>query len=204
MGVIPEWRGYGVGHQLKLAQRESVMRQGFDLVTWTYDPVEAANGVLNLGKLGAVCRCYLRDLYGEMGEGINVGLPTDRFEVAWWVRSQRVQERVERGWIPPELQDLLDGGTTILNPGQVREDGWCEPAPCRSPEGPKVLVEIPARIQALKAASINLAMAWRLSVRTACEAAFAAGYTACNVVRAQVDDNRRVYYLLEREMLVEE
>ena len=199
MGVVPEWRGRGVGYRLKCAQREWALSQEFQLVTWTYDPLEAANGVLNLGKLGAVCRCYLRNLYGEMADEFNADLPSDRFEVAWWVGSARVRERVEQGWQRPRLDDLLRDGAVILNPGGPRADGRLEPGETREPEGERLLVEIPARMQALKAADMGLALAWRLSVRAACEVAFAAGHTACDVVRAEVDGLPRVYYLLKRE-----
>ncbi len=199
MGIVPEWRGRGVGSRLKLAQREWALSQGIQLVTWTYDPLETANGVLNLGKLGAVCRCYLRNLYGEIADELNSGLPSDRFEVAWWVGGAWVRERVERGWQRPCLDDLLRDGAVILNPGRPRADGWLEPGEMREPEGERLLVEIPARMQALKAADMGLALAWRLSVRAACETAFAAGYTACDVVRAEVDGLPRVYYLLKRD-----
>ncbi len=200
MGVLPEWQGRGVGYRLKLAQRAWAIEQGFDLVTWTFDPLEAGNGVLNLGKLGAICRCYLRDFYGQLVEGINVGLPTDRFEVAWWVKTERVRKRVEGDWRPPQLQGLLEKGVTILNPGQARADGWIEPGPVAIPVGQEVLVEIPARLQAIKEISMDLALQWRLNVRQACERAFAAGCTAADVVRAEVDAHPRVYYLLAREI----
>lgn len=189
-----------MGYRLKLAQREWALRQGFELVTWTYDPLEAANGVLNLGKLGAVCCCYLRDFYGELPDGLSRGLPTDRFEVAWWVGSERVRERVERGWLRPRLQDLLGEGAAVLNPSQVRADGWVEPGPAGPPKGERLLIEIPARFQAIKAVSMDLALAWRLNARQASEAAFDSGYTACDVVRAEVDGVPRVYYLLKREI----
>ena len=196
MGVLPAWRGQGVGYRLKLAQREWALRQGFEVITWTFDPLEAANGTLNLGKLGAICRCYLRDLYGQMADGLNAGLPTDRFEVTWWIESARVQQRVAQGWQPPRLPDLLDGGAIVLNPGRVRADGAFEPGPLNPPEGARLLVEVPARFQALKAGSLEMALAWRMSVRQACESAFAAFYTACDVVRAEVDGMPRLYYLL--------
>ncbi|MCX7855372.1 MAG: GNAT family N-acetyltransferase [Anaerolineae bacterium] len=199
MGVHPDWQGRGVGHRLKLAQREWALAHGYELVTWTYDPLEAANGTLNLGKLGAVCRCYLRDFYGPMADGLNVGLPSDRFEVAWWVGSKRVRRRVEEGWHPPRLEDLVASGAMVVNPARIRPDGWPEPGPVRPPEGEAVLVEIPARIQAVKRADPGLALAWRLNVREACEAAFAAGYTACDVVKATVEGISRVYYLLHRQ-----
>jgi predicted GNAT superfamily acetyltransferase len=196
MGVVREWRGRGVGYRLKLAQREWALSQGFQLVTWTYDPLEAANGVLNLGKLGAVCRCYLRNLYGEIADRLNAGLPSDRFEVAWRVGDARVRERVEQGWQRLRLDVLLREGVGVLNPGRLRADGWLEPGETRGPEGERLLVEIPARVQALKTADLGLALAWRLSVRAACETAFAAGYTACDVVRAEADGLSRIYYVM--------
>ncbi len=201
-GVHPDWQGRGVGYRLKLAQREWALAHGYELVTWTYDPLEAANGTLNLGKLGAVCRCYLRDFYGPMADGLNVGLPSDRLEVAWWVGSQWVRRRVEEGWCPPRLEGLLDAGGIILNPGRPRPDGWVEPGPVRLPEGEAVLVEIPAPIQAIKRTDPALALAWRMNVRETCEAAFAAGYTACDVVRVE-GDTARVYYLLRRSVSME-
>lgn len=198
MGVHPDWQGQGVGYRLKLAQREWAIAHGYDLVTWTYDPLEAANGTLNLGKLGAICRCYLRDFYGPMADGLNAGLPSDRFEVAWWVSSERVRRRIEEGWHPPRLEDLLADGVAVINPARPRADGWAEPGPTRPPEGEAVLVEIPPHIQAIKRADAGLALAWRLNVREACEAAFAAGYTACDVVRATVDGIYRIGYLLKQ------
>lgn len=198
MGVHPDWQGRGVGYRLKLAQREWALAHGYELVTWTYDPLEAANGTLNLGKLGAVCRCYLRDFYGPMADGLNVGLPSDRFEVAWWVGSERVQQRVEGGWRSPRLQDLLGAGAVVINPSHLRADGWLAPGPPRLPKEEIVLVEIPARIQAIKRADPQLALAWRLNVREACEAAFAAGYTAVDVAKAETEGQLRVYYVLSR------
>jgi predicted GNAT superfamily acetyltransferase len=194
MGVVPEWRGRGVGYQLKLAQREWALSQGYGLITWTYDPLEAGNAVLNLTKLGAVCRCYLRDFYGEMAEGLNVGLPTDRFEVAWWLDSDRVHERVAGQARRPELEELLAAGAVVLNAGSVRPGSSVEPGALVEPVGERVLVEIPTNIQAVKAESMELALAWRLSVREACEAAFAAGYIAQDVV--STDERARVYYVL--------
>ena len=38
MGVLPEYHSQGIGSALKLAQREQMLRQGVDLIVWTYDP----------------------------------------------------------------------------------------------------------------------------------------------------------------------
>jgi predicted GNAT superfamily acetyltransferase len=202
LGVVPEWRGRGVGYQLKLAQRQWAIDQGFELVTWTYDPLEGANAALNVGKLGAICRCYLRDFYGEMADGLNIGLPTDRFEVAWWVGSEHVRHRVEKARPRVQLSDLLDAGATVLNPGHLATDGHVEPGPARAPRGDQALVEIPSDTQVLKVEHPDLALAWRLSVRQACEAAFATGYAVIDLLRVHVEGLPRSYYLLKRDFII--
>ncbi len=194
LAVLPEWQGRGIGYRLKLAQREWALGQGYDLVTWTYDPLQAANAVLNLGKLGAVCRCYLPDAYGPMADALNAGMPSDRFEVAWWVRSERVRERVDKGWRSLELADLLEAGARIMNPAGRRAD-----ASPLAPAGERVLIEIPASLREIKASTPTTALAWQTGVRETCLAAFAAGYTAVDVVRATVERVPRVYYLLVQE-----
>lgn len=82
--VLPAYQGLGIGERLKWAQRDAVLAQGIDLITWTYDPLESANAYLNLRKLGAVCNTYLRNVYGNLTDTLNNGLATDRFQVDWW------------------------------------------------------------------------------------------------------------------------
>ena len=94
-GVHPDYRDHGVGYSLKLAQREHVLAQGLDLITWTFDPLETRNAWLNFHKLGVICNTYIRNLYGPMRGAINAGLPSDRFEVEWWIRSERVEDRLQ-------------------------------------------------------------------------------------------------------------
>ena len=94
-GVLPAWQGTGVGLQLKLAQREAILAQGFtDWVTWTYDPLLRTNAVFNIRRLGAVCSTYKSNWYGVMLDGLNAGTPSDRCQVDWWLNSQRVTGRV--------------------------------------------------------------------------------------------------------------
>ena len=128
MGVLEGWRGRGVGYQLKLAQREHALAQGLELVTWTYDPLESLNAALNIGKLGVVCRTYFRDLYGEMEDGLNVGLSSDRFQVEWWVASQRVAHRLAApSSSPPKLGGKEGGrpsGGPVLSPVEGPLVGW--------------------------------------------------------------------------------
>ncbi|MDQ5850812.1 MAG: hypothetical protein M3380_01845, partial [Chloroflexota bacterium] len=100
LGVLAPYRGRGIGETLKAHQRAFVMEQGLDLITWTYDPLESVNAFLNIGKLGAICRTYLRNVYGDLRDELNRGLPTDRFQVDWWLRSARVASRFIGGTPP--------------------------------------------------------------------------------------------------------
>lgn len=83
--IAPEVQGRGYGRQLKLAQAEWARARGYRRIVWTFDPLQALNARLNIGRLGAVCSRYLVDYYGELDDELNRGVPTDRFEVDWWL-----------------------------------------------------------------------------------------------------------------------
>jgi len=91
LGVLEEFRNSGVGRRLKLAQRDDALARGFELMEWTFDPLEIKNAYLNVAKLGAIIRRYKRDFYGASSSPLQGGLPTDRVYAEWWLRSDRVQ-----------------------------------------------------------------------------------------------------------------
>jgi len=91
LAVLPEWRNYGVGRRLKLAQREDAIARGFELMEWTFDPLEIKNSYLNFAKLGAISRRYRHNFYGASSSPLHGGLPTDRIYAEWWLRSDRVK-----------------------------------------------------------------------------------------------------------------
>ena len=66
-GVLPEYRG-GLGYRLKLAQRERALAQGYDLIEWTFDPLQAMNAHFNFAKLGGVVEEYARELLRRVDE----------------------------------------------------------------------------------------------------------------------------------------
>ena len=65
-------------------------------------------------------------------------------------------------------------------------------------DAPRVLLEIPSGIGDLRRALPEAAEAWRLAVRQAFQASFAAGYHAVGLVRDESSGDRRCYYELER------
>lgn len=90
LAVLSEYRNAGLGRRLKLAQRDDAIARGFDLMEWTFDPLEIKNAHLNIARLGAIARRYQADFYGPSSSPLQGGLPTDRLYAEWWLRSPRV------------------------------------------------------------------------------------------------------------------
>jgi predicted GNAT superfamily acetyltransferase len=177
-GVRPDAQSRNLGYQLKLAQREAVLAQGIDLITWTFDPLLSLNARLNIGKLGAVSQTYIRNLYGDMRAGINIGLDSDRLQVAWHLNSDHVTSKLNgtaaARTISPDL---------ILNPGQQTEAGWLVPTDTvGSFTEPLHYMQMPANIQTLKATAMPLAIAWQQQIRYLFQTAFAAGYVVADFI----------------------
>ncbi len=100
LAVRPPYRDRGIGRSIKLFQREDALDRGFDLVEWTFDPLEIKNAWLNLEKLGAIARRYNINQYGTTSAPMHGGLPTDRLVAEWWIRSSRVQTLLQAGTRP--------------------------------------------------------------------------------------------------------
>jgi predicted GNAT superfamily acetyltransferase len=207
LGVHPDYRDRGLGFELKRFQRQIVRDQGIRHITWTYDPLFSRNARLNIAKLGAVCNTYLRDAYGELRDSLNAGLPTDRFQVDWWVDCPRVAALMaEEPGEAPKLTDYLRGGARLVNPPnprgaarpphEARADCWetdFEGAPTT------LLMEIPTDFLSLKVADPGLALAWRLGTRAWFELLFSRGFAATDFLHEPGAASRAVYVLRRHE-----
>lgn len=171
-GVLPEWQGRGIGRQLKLAQRQAVLDQGItEHVTWTYDPLYHTNGAFNLHRLGAVSSTYIRNIYGEMTDALNAGVPTDRCQVDWYLRSPQVCNAVADAPIA-RIWDF--SAMQIVAP---------PPAPATLQfDGRPVALPLPEDIATLRRQQRERLREWRLFLRAALEQAFAAGYMLVDCV----------------------
>ncbi|MGA7460630.1 MAG: GNAT family N-acetyltransferase [Candidatus Korobacteraceae bacterium] len=101
LAVKAEYRNSGVGRELKLFQREDAMARGYDLIEWTFDPLEIKNAYLNLERLGAIVRRYNVNQYGISTSPLWGGLQTDRLVAEWWLKSRRVESLLATGQLPP-------------------------------------------------------------------------------------------------------
>ena len=193
MGIHPEQRNSGIGFALKRAQWQMVRHQGIDHITWTYDPLLSRNAYLNIAKLGAVCHTYRRSEYGDMRDGLNAGLPSDRFQVDWWVNTRRVERRLsKRARRPLKLDDFSKAELQPLYSLQT-ESGLPRPPEHFSPlEGNLTLAEIPSDFSTLKDADFPLARDWRFFSRELFETSFSSGY----IVTDFIYDQSRSFYVL--------
>lgn len=184
LGVLPGLRDSGIGFALKRAQWQIVRKQGIDRITWTYDPLQSRNAYLNIARLGAVCNTYLREVYGEMRDRLNVGLASDRFQVDWWVNTQRVERRL--GKHPRGELDIGDYEKAriphIYHVAGVTESFIRPPEHFAIPGDALLLAEIPADFMRLREQDLPLAIAWRAFTRQVFEACFTAGYLVTDFI----------------------
>ncbi len=131
MGVLPEYQNQGIGHALKMRQKEDALARGIDLIEWTFDPLDMKNAYFNVERLGAIVRRYVRNQYGVSSSMLHGGLPTDRCVAEWWIAKDRVKaEVVERIEVPPDIRAArvsrvrLPIGLRSASRGDSRCSGW--------------------------------------------------------------------------------
>ena len=116
LAVRESHRNYGLGRRIKLFQRQDALARGFELIEWTFDPLEIKNAYLNLMRLGAITRRYNINQYGVTSSPLQGGLPTDRLVAEWWLSSNRVRTLLDGGSLPP-----FTTAATISVPAQIYE-----------------------------------------------------------------------------------
>ncbi|PYS40368.1 MAG: hypothetical protein DMF71_13430 [Acidobacteria bacterium] len=95
LAVKSAYRNFNLGYKLKLAQRERVLAQGINRITWTFDPLQSLNAYFNFGKLGVLADTYKINFYGEATSSFLHQIGTDRLWVTWSLDSPRVRERLQ-------------------------------------------------------------------------------------------------------------
>jgi len=125
LAVLQQYRDRGLGRRLKLYQRDDALTRGFELMEWTFDPLEIKNAYLNIEKLGAIVRRYNVNQYGITTSPLQGGLPTDRLVAEWWLKSRRV-EALLAGTRNP----VVNGRVRITVPAEIYE--WKGAASTRS------------------------------------------------------------------------
>jgi len=192
-GVIPSRQGGGIGFGLKQAQRQWALEHGFTVMGWTFDPLQRRNANFNLHHLKAVTNSYHTNFYGEMTDGLNKGMPSDRLEVTWNLQAEAVIAAAG-GKSPERLQGTDPVDAFLL---YSTDDGLPQTRSVPALTERRYAVEIPYHLAALKRDHMQRAVDWQLALRGVMQAAFAEGYQAVDVA----DDGRRCWYILEKSNL---
>ncbi len=173
LAVRPEYRSRSIGIALKWDQADRCLARGLVHVNWTFDPLQARNANLNLNHLGTLASVYRENVYGESRSPLHGGIPTDRLEPDWFLRSDRVA-KARRGELkpPPGIPDL-----PRVNRLRARRNGFPECSEMRDvPDAPEVLLAIPPCFTAMIGEDVGLAFDWRMKTRNAFQRLLASGY----------------------------
>jgi predicted GNAT superfamily acetyltransferase len=166
-GVVPAGLGRSVGFALKVHQRAWCLRRDVRVIAWTYDPLIRRNAYFNLVKLGARPVEYLRNFYGVMDDVINGGTETDRMLVHWDLRSAAAAEACAGKPRPASFAGERARGAVVALSG----DGNGLPVPGLPLAGgptsrtSRLLVGVPADIEAMRLSAPARAAAWRTGLR---------------------------------------
>ncbi|MDZ4806263.1 MAG: GNAT family N-acetyltransferase [Candidatus Eisenbacteria bacterium] len=166
LAVDPEWRGRGLGVRLKLAQKAAALALGDRRMEWTFDPLEGRNAALNLHRLGARVCHYYRDFYGARTSRFDLGIPTDRLRAEWDLTRDVESTGPEPHELPRGLVGFVASSQDPLaGPGEYQP-----PLP-----DSEYWIPVPIPFQPIREEAPGQALAWRMSLREAFEAAFALG-----------------------------
>ncbi|QOY35210.1 GNAT family N-acetyltransferase [Anaerobacillus isosaccharinicus] len=189
LGIDPEYRKFGIGEKLKIAQREVALEKGYDLITWTYDPLETVNGYLNLHKLRAVCSSYLENAYGDMDDNLNGGLPTDRFLVEW-----HIKDPVKKKTISVEAKPPVAITTSVQNGYLVPEKNHLDY------KETTIVVPVPGNFQELKKYDFTLALLWREMTREVFSHYLQFGWTVTDLRKDDEIEQQYLYVLHKKKV----
>lgn len=198
LGVIPEFRNDGVGHRLKLLQRERTLAMGLDLIEWTYDPMQALNAHLNFTKLGVVVEEYEINVYGTSNSPLHAGNPTDRFVAEWNIREPHVEgrlarSRVAQGFSPAAAIPIRSHESTDAVAANRIENNRCADAKLDL-TARRIAVQIPMGFTEMLVEAPALALEWRMATRELFTTYLQRGYKAVDFILDR--PKRRGSYLL--------
>jgi predicted GNAT superfamily acetyltransferase len=182
-----------VGFRLKRAQRAEALAMGYDHAVWTYDPLQSVNARFNLHKLAVTAERYYINYYGAMPDELNRGLDSDRLEVAWALRSSRVQAAVAGQLDEPDW----DGAVPALE-ATAHPLGIAPRQPQLNLDATTVTVEVPTDFPTIRQRDRGLAQAWRVTTREVFLHYFARGYRAVDFLLRPGEPLRGDYVLVRR------
>ncbi|HUQ87112.1 MAG TPA: hypothetical protein VM096_06105 [Vicinamibacterales bacterium] len=195
-GVLPDFRG-GLGLRLKMAQRDRALAQGYDLIEWTFDPMQAMNAHFNFAKLGGIVEEYAPNFYGQSTSALHRGTPTDRVVLSWKIAEPHVVRRLEQkpAMLRAKSHEVAEApivNTTTMD-GEWRKTRKID----LTIKERRLWIEIPTGFTEMQQRAPDRALAWRMDVRQMFDEYLAKGYRAVDFVLQREAGFGR--YLLARD-----
>lgn len=172
MGVLSDHRFKNIATRLKVRQAQEAIRNGTEIINWTYDPLLSQNGALNLNKLGGVVWDHSPNYYAFSGANKLNQVIASRFSVSWLISSPRVKGAIGGMGRDERLreaikEELLEGNVPIIN--LTKENDSIEGEDTRTTDDNYahfvdenvIAIEIPTNWISIQGKDISLAQQWR-------------------------------------------
>ena len=154
--VRENFRDRSIGSALKWHQRAWALEHGYEVITWTFDPLVRRNARLNFVKLGVQVCEYFPDFYGDLPDALNAGDPTDRVIARWDLLSKTTMDGARFRNLE-KLPELIPVALSI-------EDGRPIQHAVNS-NSSQILCYLPSDIIEIRLQDSALALSWRLALR---------------------------------------
>lgn len=148
LGVDSRLRGQNVASYLKVEQAKSAIEKGIERITWTVDPLQVPNAVLNFNKLGGKARKFFPNLY-PFSNALNQ-TPASRLEITWELTDNEVLKVLRTYSSKLPTHPLLDYFEDLQ---VVQPDSY--------PQSKHIAIEIPTDWTTLQQTDLNQSMEWR-------------------------------------------
>lgn len=189
LAVAAEYRGFDIGKNLKLKQRERVVKMGIEVMTWTFDPLQSLNAYFNFQKLGVVSDSYMVDFYGDVAESFLHQNGTDRLWVEWHLNKVKSKDDCKIDYSARSLNEVVPLISKDKNAG-IKLTGTEAFA-----KASLISIEVPKNIAEIEADNFELAKLWRVQTRKAFQEAFAQQFYVSNFIV----NKKAGFYLLKRK-----
>lgn len=172
LGILPAYRTSGLGVKMKLKQAEIARDRGYQMITWTFDPLESRNAYLNLHKLGATGAIYKENYYGAMRDGLNQGLPSDRIHIKWDLSKNKKESNIPFDKAKLLLDITPEGYPLMTDAFHSRMKQTAD----------YLFMAIPVNFQEIKQMDFQLAKKWRMETQKVFRDLFDNGYQASDLI----------------------
>ena len=170
-------------------------RRSIELITWTFDPLQAKNAHLNLRRLGAAAVEFVPNFYGVTSSPLHHDLPTHRLLIHWVLTSPSATQRAQQ-----DARSAPEPAPDLPRLNEVEwEAGWpVTSEPTLDLEAPKLLLEVPPDFNTLADSAPTVARSWHERVSRALETYLGRGYRVVDLIPTKEKGRRRPLYVLER------